>query len=488
MTDMTCKLYSSAQIRELERCASARLGDSYGLMQRAALACWRELDQRCPEGVIHLVCGSGNNGGDGYEIAALARAAGREVALWQVGPAPVQGDGARAVRHFVSTGGCAQPFDAGALRGATWAVDALFGIGLSRDIASAAREAVQALNAVPNVLAVDLPSGLDADTGSIRGVAVRASVTVTFIGHKLGLFTGQGPDVAGQIILAPLSETPDEWDDIPATAVMPSKDFLRQVLPPRTRSAHKGHHGHVLVIGGGDGMMGAAFMAGQSALRAGAGWVSVATRPEHAVAMCAAQPELMVHGISEPEALLPLLARADVLAIGPGLGQGTWARSLMPLALAAGKPLVVDADALNLLAQAPIRRDDWVLTPHPGEAARLLRTDTSGIQRDRRSAVCALQARYGGTVVLKGAGTLVASDARPVWLCPYGNPGMAVGGMGDVLTGVIAALAAQGVRLSLAAEAGVCLHACAADAAALAGERGLLPTDLLMELRRMVNP
>lgn len=484
---MTCKLYSSAQIRELENAAAQKLGGSYVLMQRAAAACWRELQQRWPQEVIHIVCGSGNNGGDGYEIATLARAAGRDVRVWQVGAAPRQGDGALAVENFQRQGGVAQAFHEHALDDARLAVDALFGIGLSRDVEGDGRQAIAALNQVPQVLAVDVPSGLDGDTGAIRGIAVRATVTVTFIGQKPGLLTGQGPDVAGDIVFAPLDVSAECHAQQAARAVLPSADFLRHALPPRARTAHKGEHGHVLVIGGDHGMMGAALMAGQAALRGGAGWVSVATRPEHAVALCAVQPELMVRGIAQVADLLPLLAKADVMAIGPGLGQSGWAQALMDTVLESGKPLVVDADALNLIAQEPLRRENWVLTPHPGEAARLLKSTTASIQQNRLNAVRELQARYGGVVALKGAGTLVAGSG-PVWLCPYGNPGMGVGGMGDVLTGLIAALVAQGLSLQQAAEVGVCVHATAGDLAAQEGERGLLPTDLLVEIRRMVNP
>ncbi len=233
-------------------------------------------------------------------------------------------------------------------------------------------------------------------------------------------------------------------------------------------------------------MMGAALLAARAALRAGAGWVSVATRQAHAAAMTAAQPELMCRGVEDARELGPMLEAASVIALGPGLGQTHWGRALFGQAVAAKKPLVVDADGLNWLAQNPMRRDDWVLTPHPGEAARLLDTDTSQIQSSRFSAAMSLQQRYGGVAVLKGAGSVICDGA--LQLCPYGNPGMAVGGMGDVLAGVIAALLGQGLTAAAAARSGVLAHALAGDEAAQRGERGLLPSDLLPLLRRFLNP
>ncbi|MDD3652529.1 NAD(P)H-hydrate dehydratase, partial [Immundisolibacter sp.] len=215
---------------------------------------------------------------------------------------------------------------------------------------------------------------------------------------------------------------------------------------------------------------------------------SVATRPAHVPALLAARPELMVRGVDDAADLAPLFERAGVVAIGPGLGQGAFGRALWTAALACGRPLVVDADALNLLAQAPQRRDDWILTPHPGEAARLLASTTAQVEADRYGAVRALQRRYGGVVLLKGAGTLLCDGQSPVGVLPYGNPGMASGGMGDVLTGLVAGLLAQRLPAPAAAALAACLHGAAADAvAARRGERGLLAGDLLDALAPLLN-
>lgn len=235
-------------------------------------------------------------------------------------------------------------------------------------------------------------------------------------------------------------------------------------------------------------MAGAARMAGEAAARVGSGLVTVATRPEQAAVLAGVRPELMCHGVEGPRDLLPLLRRATVVAIGPGLGRSRWAQGLFTAVLDTKLPLVVDADALNLLAAEPVARGNWVLTPHPGEAARLLGSASQAVQADRFSAVAQLAQRYRAVAVLKGAGTLVQAEDGAVWLCDRGNPGMATGGMGDVLTGVIAGLAGQGLPLAEAAWAGVHLHAVAGDAAARDGERGMLALDLMPHLRRAANP
>lgn len=259
------------------------------------------------------------------------------------------------------------------------------------------------------------------------------------------------------------------------------------LLPKRQVTAHKGDFGHVLVIGGHCGMAGAVRMAAEAAARTGAGLVTVATRPEHMLAIQAARPELLCFGIRYAWQLKPLLARCTVIVIGPGLGLSGWSRGLLKLALITDKPKVVDADALNLLAKNPLAREEWILTPHPAEAARLLRVKLTEIQAQRLQAVNALQQQYKGVAVLKGAGSLIAGEhAR--YLCTAGNPGMASGGMGDILSGILGGLLAQGLTLEQAACLGVMLHARAGDAvAAKHGERGMLALDLLPELITLLN-
>jgi NAD(P)H-hydrate epimerase len=263
---------------------------------------------------------------------------------------------------------------------------------------------------------------------------------------------------------------------------------LRHHLPRRSRKAHKGDFGHVLVIGGGAGMPGAVRLCGEAALRTGAGRVSIATDPGHAAAIVSSRPELMCHAINKAKDLSQLIENADVIAFGPGLGQTQWAHSLYTAVAKDERPCVWDADALNLLAESPAACANRIITPHPGEAGTLLGRSAADVQADRSAALTALEQQYGGVVVLKGAGSLTSAADGPPWLCTAGNPGMAAPGMGDVLSGIIAALLAQGLSAEAAAAVGVEVHARAGDRAAAGGERGLLASDLLAELRRVINP
>lgn len=482
--------YSAEQVRELEQRAIRAGIPARTLMRRAAAAAWRELTRTWPDArSIAVVCGSGNNGGDGYDLAGLARAAGWRVEVWEIAVSK-SNPATAARRDWLAAGGRVRRWRSGALSGASVIVDAVFGIGLSRPLDGAALTAVQAINQAgidgAGVLALDIPTGLEANRGAVLGAAVRADCTVTFIARKPGLYTSAGPDHTGRIVLAPLGIAAKVFSGVSAETVALEPARLQASLPQRRRTAHKGHHGHVLIIGGDQGMGGAVLLAARGALRSGAGLVSVATHPAHAPAIMAAQPELMVHAVDDGRALRPLLLRASVVAIGPGLGLSAWARELWPQCLAHEMPTVLDADALNWLADDPQRRADWVLTPHPGEAARLLQSTTAQIQSDRFASLRSLVNNFGGVAVLKGAGTLVGGEGTA--LCARGSPGMAVGGMGDVLSGVIAALMAQGLEPEPAAQVGVLAHALAGEKAASGGERGTLPGDLIDCLRTVLNP
>ncbi|MFN2349179.1 MAG: NAD(P)H-hydrate dehydratase [Thioalkalivibrio sp.] len=482
-------LYSAAQVRELDRRAIQDHGiPGYTLMCSAGEAAFAALLERWPGAQrVGVLCGPGNNGGDGYVIARLARAAGLSVWLVESGDATgLKGDAARARGDFLAAGGVPLAADATWLQ-ADVLVDALLGIGLDRAVSGPLAGLIERINGAGlPVLAVDIPSGLHADTGAVMGLAVRATLTMSFIGLKTGLCTGEGPECCGQLRFSALGVPGPVYQDMVARATRLDAACIGG-LRPRSRSAHKGAFGHVLVVGGDRGMSGAVRLAGEAAARTGAGLVSVATHGEHAALLPMARAELMVHGVAGPGDLSPLLVRATVLAVGPGLGSGDWGRSLLGRLLETDLPMVVDADALNLLAGEPARRDNWVLTPHPGEAARLLETDTASVQASRLDAAREIEQRFGGVCVLKGAGTVIDDGAAPA-ICTGGNPGMASGGMGDVLTGIIAALLAQGMTPGEAARLGVCIHAEAADRAARDGERGLLASDLIAELRGVVNP
>ena len=489
-------VYSAEQVRALDRLASETHGISgYTLMTRAAEAALRVLRAEWPAARKVLVCcGAGNNGGDGYVLARLAAAAGLRVCVIAVvAPQRLRGDAAQAASDCTAAGVEIVPFDATGEQifgfGPDVIVDALLGTGVDRALDGDFARAVALVNAagVP-VLALDLPSGLHADTGLPLGGAVRAAVTVTFVGFKQGLFLGVARDYCGRLELADLG--------VPAAAARSVRpplqrltiDDLRAALPPRARTAHKGDHGRLLVVGGAPGMSGAIRLAAEAALRTGAGLVYVATHPQSLAVVAAGRPEVMCHGVTRGAELDHLLGLVDGVVIGPGFGRSDWAKTLWQRVLRTALPLVVDADALNLLADEPRARGNWILTPHPGEAARLLERTTADIQLERYGAVRDLARRYAAVAVLKGACSLVATSPDHVHVCDRGNPGMATAGMGDVLSGVLGGLLVQHKDLSGAACAGVLLHALAGDSAAAGGERGLLAGDLMPELRRWANP
>lgn len=455
MSPSAHKVYTVAAIREVEQRAIASLGmPEATLMQRAGAAAFEVLKARWPEvRRIAVVCGPGNNGGDGRVLMQLAEADGMTLCELDEQPDLI--------------------------------VDALFGIGLSRAPEGESAELIIAMNrsAAP-VLSIDIPSGLDADNGRAAGAVVNATVTITYIAYKRGLFTGLGPRCAGSVVLADLGVPDAAFSGVePVAGILPD-NLAARLLGPRRRDAHKGDSGHVLVVGGNHGMRGAAMLAGEAALRTGAGLVTLAVPPGYG----AARAELMVSEVDTAESLQGLLDRTDVVAIGPGLGQDAWANTMLDAVLASPHPLVIDADALNLMAGRFRERGECIFTPHPGEAARLLGIDSAAVQADRYAALDELVASTRAVVVLKGAATLVGAADALRQVCLAGNPGMASGGMGDVLTGVIAALCAQGLEPHAAACAGVQLHAEAGDrAAALAGERGLLASDLMGPLHWRVN-
>jgi ADP-dependent NAD(P)H-hydrate dehydratase / NAD(P)H-hydrate epimerase len=486
-------LYSVAQVRAFDAHAIQAQGvPGYTLMRRAGEASLRALRTRWPLAMrIAVVAGGGNNGGDGYVVARFARAAGLEVVLLAVTPvSQLRGDARRAADDFLASGGAAVPFEARTLQDAEVIVDALLGTGLREPVRPELLAVIAAINAAHKpVLALDLPSGLDGDRGVALGDAVRADTTITFVARKCGLYLGDGPEYAGRVLCDDLEVAPgDGPESQPVLECLDERDIAR-ALPRRARAANKGDFGRVLIIAGGAGMAGAARLAGEACLRSGAGLVTVATAPENVTAIIAGRPELICLGVSGPAELAAPLAAATVVAVGPGLGQGDWSRAVLDAALAAGKPLVLDADALNLLAVSRQRPPAHaVLTPHPGEAGRLLGLRAAEIQADRIGALRVLVERTGGIVVLKGAGTLIGAAGRTPALCTRGNPGMAAPGMGDVLTGMIAAILGQSRDPWLSARAAVLAHALAGDELARQeGGRGMLALDLAALVPRWVN-
>jgi hydroxyethylthiazole kinase-like uncharacterized protein yjeF len=490
-------IYSAAQVRALDAYEISQRGvPGFVLMTRAAEAALALLREGWPRTRrLTLVCGAGNNGGDAYVLARLARQAGLEpVVLAAADPAQLTGDAARAHAEWLGAGGSVQAFSAQTLVDAELIVDGLLGTGLRGAPRPAAAAQIEAINAVSEargtpVIALDIPSGLEADNGTVARMAVRATATLTFVALKSGLFLGEGPAHTGEVRLADLGIVNPATPEFEPIMQRLDESELPLALPRRARDSHKGSNGRVLVVGGGVGMPGALGLAGEAALRVGAGLVTVAGAPENLVPVTATRPELIYLPVATTTSLDAAVRAANVVAIGPGLGTGEWAQRLWAQVLRAEGPLVVlDADALNLLALTPVKLPaNWIITPHPGEAARLLGTTTEDVQADRPEAARALRTRFGAVAVLKGAGTLIATDAG-VALCERGNPGMATAGMGDVLTGVIAGILAQCRDSARAARVGVLAHALAGDEAARGGERGLVASDVIAMLRSQVNP
>lgn len=488
--DLPRSLYRAEQVRAMDNYAINTLGMSgFVLMENAGSAAFKIITDQWPN-VSRLVffCGGGNNGGDGYIVAKLALEAGFKTEVFSLpSVSRLTGDAKLAYEDYITANGEIKEFKEKSLENCDLIIDALLGTGLDRNVGGRYEHVINSINcAGMPVLSIDIPSGIHADTGFPMGTAVRAHRTVTFIGLKQGLVTGQGPEYCGQLHFSSLGVPDKVWKSQKPSAELIT--FDRAKFASRRKDSHKGNFGHVLVIGGDKGYTGAVRLAAEAACRVGAGLVSVATRDDHAAMINLMRSEVMCRGAENEEDLQPLLKRATVIAIGPGLGQNLWGEQMLNIAYNQALPLIIDADGLNLLGIQPRYRDNWILTPHPGEAARLLNTTVTEIEKDRFAAAKNIQQQFGGICVLKGPGTIVYESGIMPAVCNKGNPGMATGGMGDVLTGVIAGLLAQGLSMGDAARLGTYIHSAAADEAAEAGQRGLLAGDLMIHLRGLVNP
>jgi len=502
------KLYTAEQVRALDRTAIETIPvDGFDLMKKAGRAAFRVLLRHWPDvKSLSVFCGGGNNGGDGLVIAGLAVQKGISVDLvLLVDPCDYKREAASAwnwLKQLADKEPTANALLAINERQADGeitaevVVDCLLGTGLTGDVRGRYAEAIKAINyAEKPVLAVDIPSGLCSDTGRVLGCAVKAEQTITFIGVKQGLLTGEAPNWVGQLRYDALDVPESVFNQVDYSCLRADWSQLKNSVPRRSRIAHKGAFGRVLIIGGDYGMAGAALMAAEAACRVGAGLIYAVTRPEHVPAWVAHRPEIMVKGIDITQHVEAMLEQVDVVVIGPGLGQQAWGQQLFQKAILADKPMIIDADALNLLAQqatcihqniAP--RDNWVLTPHSGEAARLLDCTINEVEQDRFNAVSLLQKKYGGTVILKGAGTLIASSTS-LYLINTGNPGMASGGMGDVLSGLLGGLLAQKeIQNSAVAPIAVALHGEAANLASkVVGEYSLLASDVINAIPELLR-
>jgi hydroxyethylthiazole kinase-like uncharacterized protein yjeF len=500
MTEETQRLYTAGQVQRLDKCAIEDHGiPGIDLMELAGCSVFEQARLKFPESRHWLVfCGGGNNGGDGYIVARLAREAGLDVVVCALKSMDsLSGDAATAASRWREAGGETRAWPVQDFERYDLLVDALLGTGLDRAPAGHYGDAIELINqSAAGVVAVDIPSGLNADTGQVMGMAAEADLTVTFIGRKRGLYTADGPDFAGSISFTDL-QTPDSVrDSIPDSGILVGEHKIRENLPPRRRNSHKGSFGWVLGVGSNKGMSGALRLCGEAALRSGAGKVTLATHPAHADLLNLACPELMVRGVERAEQLQNLLQQVDVVVTGTGLGQESWSEELFRVCMKTRARVVLDADGLNILAglfaemaDGDLPLGNWILTPHPAEAGRLLGIQASEVQQDRVTRAQELAQRFNAVVVLKGCGTVIADQDGRYAICPLGNPGMASAGSGDVLAGVIAALLAQGLSLWEAAVTGVVAHARAGDiTASLRGERGMLASDITQQLPTVLNP
>ena len=484
-------VYRTAEIRDLETEALSGLQPP-GLMERAGLAAAQVArNVTASGGRVLIIAGPGNNGGDAFVVARHLKSWWYKVRVVFAGNAAKFSADAKAAYDAWrdSGGGIVEEIPAGE----RWdmVIDGLFGIGLQRELSGSTAALVTSINRLDaTVLALDVPSGLDADSGRVLGCAVRAGHTATFIGLKPGLLTLDGPDHCGEIHLCTLGL--DAAALHAAQGAMIGSDVIAAALPARRANSHKGDYGSLGILGGAPGMVGAALLAGRAALNLGAGRVYVGLLAADNAGYDPLQPELMLRTVDE----VLKLDHLNCLAVGPGLGQSPDAHHVLAAALHANLPLVLDADALNLVAfdgelqqLVSQRTAATILTPHPAEAARLLASTTASVQADRSAAACAIAARYGSSVVLKGAGSICALPDGAWFINTSGNPGMASAGMGDVLTGIIAALLAQDAEVKYALLAGVYLHGAAADelAAAGTGPVGLTAGEVTAAARALLN-
>jgi len=483
-------IYATRAIRNLEERAAPASGT---LMERAGLAAAEFARAICGDTAksVLVIAGPGNNGGDAFEVAAhLKRWFFRVRVVFSGERDKLSKDARAALAKWEAEGGTLEKDIPGDGR-FDLAVDGLFGIGLTRALAGEHAALVGKLNALgAAVLSLDVPSGINADTGAVMGCAVRASHTLTFIAHKPGLLTLDGPDHCGELRLDTLGIDPAKL--LEPEGMLLDEEVLARAITPRPGNFHKGQAGSVGVLGGAAGMVGAAVIAGRAALKCGAGRVYLGLLTPLSPGVDYAQPELMLRKPKE------LFAKSfvNVLVAGPGMGKADSTSKLLAAALVAPVPIVLDADALNLIAASRAlaaslakRKAGAVLTPHPAEAARLLGITTAGVQADRVASARGIARRYRSWVVLKGNGSVIAAPDGKFWINPSGNPGMASAGMGDALSGMIAALIAQGAQPLQALLAGVYLHGAAADALAAsgAGPIGITASEVIDRARALLN-
>ena len=487
-------VFSSSTISSIDKDAIAQNEPGYGftLMERAAKYSFETLMNNNPSSLT-VFCGSGNNAGDGYLLAKMAIESGLTVKVITIESEDLLKNDAKNARDmFKQAGGVIERWSSNISLTNDWIVDAIFGIGLNRDVESPYKEAIEFINeSKSKVLSIDIPSGLCGETGKIFGRAVSANITTTYVGRKSGLYLDSGPNFTGTIYFSDLDIDQSFYAEHKPSIKIVSEKEVSDVLSDRKQTSHKGDNGHILLIGGNDGMEGAIRIASEAALRAGSGLVSVISTATSCEIINQFRPEVMCHDALNQDKISSLIAKADIIGIGPGLGTDDWAIDLFNIAIESDKYLVLDADALNILSSNPIKRGNWTLTPHPGEAARLMDTSVSDIQKDRLASISELTESYSANVLLKGKYSLVQGlDNDIPLMITTGNPGMATAGMGDLLTGVTCSFLGQfGTEdsakiVSIAAH----VHSKSGDLASRKGERGMIASDLLTHIRELVNP
>jgi len=488
-------LYRAKQVRALDQAAIDAGGVTGNeLMRRAGTCIWEFVLAHWPQSrSISVCCGGGNNGGDGWIVATLAHMAGWEVqVIASKDPGLLKGEAAAAFEAWSAQAPSSDWIlaeNVDSLSGEL-VVDALLGTGYQGALDQTLAGLIERINAHNGpVVAVDVPSGLLADTGVAPDVCVEATFTLSFVAQKRGLFTGQAGRFTGQLVFCDLGVADTIKDLVaPDAHLMSTKALLS--IPKRRADQHKGQSGRLAVIGGAQGMLGAPILAGLAALHAGAGLVSVMGQDGIGLGALACSPALMSAVLTNDAVLEAQLDGYDVFAMGPGLGQSEWALGLMAQAVALDGRWVMDADALHWISshwQASMSHDsEYIFTPHPGEAAQLLGVEIQDVGEDRFAAAREIAKRFGAIVVLKGFGTLVAHPDSRVWVCPYGTPAMASAGMGDALTGVIASLWGQGLDAFSAAVTGVAVHALAGEAAAK-GRRQITAPELIDSISHVMN-
>jgi NAD(P)H-hydrate epimerase len=497
-TSLTHQVYKVNQLQQYEADAAQAIGiNLFQLMERAGVAVFDNIRQHYPRvRRILVIAGKGNNGGDGYIVARLAHQAGINVSVAVNAPRnEIKADALRALNLLeqcpVAITFAEQTAEIKALVtsfNGDLILDCVFGIGFEGQLSSALIQLFSEINK-KNCLkvSVDVPSGLNADLGVVAPIAVKADLTITLIAFKQGLLTGQAANYVGELYLETLGVN-KAFAQLTSTGCFRLGDRQLPSLSKRQAASHKGSIGTLLTVGGHRDFTGAICLASEVALRAGAALVSVCCHEQSRDILLSRRPELMVAASNAKElASVSVLNKVKAIVLGPGLGRDNWSKALFDLVINFSQRKVVDADALYFLAQQPRKSASWVLTPHPGEAAILLACTIADIEADRFAAVKKIAQRYGGICVLKGAGTLV-SDGQSTWINTTGNPGMASGGMGDVLSGIIGALILQSVDLYQAARLGVYIHGRAADIIAKKhGQIGILASDLYPEIQQLIN-